>query len=165
MKRINQERWNRFKANGRAYYSLYIFGVLFFVTLFSELIANEKPLLIYHDGELFCPLVKDYAETSFGGEFETPADYRDPYVMDLIKAKGWMIRPLIPFSYHTINYNLGRPAPSPPSRTNWLGTDDRGRDVLARLLYGFRISVLFGLTLTLFSSAGGITAGAVQGYY
>jgi len=165
MKRINQERWNRFKANRRAYVSLYVFGVLFFVTLFSELIANEKPLLIYHDGEFFCPLVKDYAEMRFGGEFETPADYRDPYVMDLIKAKGWMIRPLIPFSYHTINYNLGRPAPSPPSRTNWIGTDDRGRDVLARLLYGFRISVLFGLTLTLFSSAIGITAGAVQGYY
>jgi microcin C transport system permease protein len=165
MKRINQERWNRFKANRRAYYSLYIFGVLFFVTLFSELIANEKPLLIYHDGEFFCPLVKDYSETRFGGEFETPADYRDPYVMDLIKAKGWMIWPFIPFSYHTINYHLGRPAPSPPSRANWLGTDDRGRDVLARLLYGFRISVLFGLTLTLFSSAIGITAGAVQGYY
>src|SRR3989339_135792 len=165
MKRINQERWNRFKANRRAYVSLYVFGVLFFVTLFSELIANEKPLLIYHDGEFFCPLVKDYAEMRFGGEFETPADYRDPYVMDLIKAKGWMITPIIPFSYHTINYNLGRPAPSPPSRTNWLGTDDRGRDVLARLLYGFRISVLFGLTLTLFSSAIGITAGAVQGYY
>jgi microcin C transport system permease protein len=165
MKRINQERWNRFKANRRAYYSLYLFGILFFLTLFSELIANEKPLLIYHDGEFFCPLIQDYAETSFGGEFETPADYRDPYVMDLIAAKGWMIWPIIPFSYHTINYNLGRPAPSPPSRTNLLGTDDRGRDVLARLLYGFRISVLFGLTLTLFSSAIGITAGAVQGYY
>ncbi len=165
MKRINQERWNRFKANRRAYYSLYLFGILFFVTLFSELIANEKPLLIYHDGEFFCPLVKDYAETSFGGEFETPADYRDPYVMDLIAAKGWTIWPIIPFSYHTINYNLGQPAPSPPSRTNWLGTDDRGRDVMARLLYGFRISVLFGLTLTLFSSAISITAGAVQGYY
>ena len=165
MKRINQERWNRFKANRRAYVSLYIFGILFFVTLFSELIANEKPLLIYYDGEFFCPFIREYAETSFGGEFETPADYKDPYVIELIHKKGWMITPIIPFSYDTINYNLEGPVPSPPSRTNWLGTDDRGRDVLARLLYGFRISVLFGLTLTLFSSAIGITAGAVQGYY
>ncbi len=165
MKKINQERWNRFKANKRAYFSFFIFAFLFFITLFSELIANEKPLLIYHDGELYCPFIREYAETQFGGEFETPADYKDPYVVELINEKGWIITPIIPFSYNTINYNLEGPAPSRPSRTNWLGTDDRGRDVLARLLYGFRISVLFGLTLTLFSSAIGITAGAVQGYY
>ncbi len=165
MKKIHEEQWNRFKANKRAYYSLYVFGFLFFITLFSELIANEKPLLIYYDGGFYCPFIKEYAETSFGGEFETPADYADPYVMELINAKGWIMTPIIPFSYDTINYNLEGPAPSPPSRTNWLGTDDRGRDVMARLLYGFRISVLFGLTLTLFSSAIGITAGAVQGYY
>ncbi len=165
MKRINQERWQRFKSNKRAYYSLYLFGFLFWITLFSEFIANDKPLLIYHDGAFYLPLIRSYPETRFGGEFETPADYNDPYVIDLIREKGWMIRPLIPFSYDTINYGLGRPAPSPPSRTNLMGTDDRGRDVLARLLYGFRISVLFGLTLTFFSSIIGITAGALQGYY
>ena len=163
--KINQERWNRFKANKRAYFSLYIFAVLFAATLFSELIANEKPLLIYYDSSFYSPLIKEYAETRFGGEFEAPADYRDPYVKALINEKGWMINPVIPFSYNTINYNLKGPAPSPPSTTNWLGTDDRGRDVVARLVYGFRISVLFGLTLTICSSAIGIMAGAVQGYY
>ncbi len=162
---LNRERWNRFKANRRGYLSLYLFALLFGLTLFSELIANDKPLLIYYEGGFYSPLTQEYAETRFGGEFETPADYSDPYVQDLIRKKGWMIRPLIPFSYNTINYDLEGPAPSPPSRTNWLGTDDRGRDVVARLLYGFRISVLFGLTLTLCSSAMGIMAGAVQGYY
>jgi microcin C transport system permease protein len=165
MKKINQERWNRFKANRRAYYSLFFFSFLFIVSLFSEIIANDRPLLIYYDKELYCPLIRDYAETQFGGEFETPADYKDPYVQELILKKGWMIKPLIPFSYNTINYRLGQAAPSPPSRVNLLGTDDRGRDVLARLLYGFRISVLFGLTLTFFASIIGITAGAIQGYY
>ncbi|MBU2452072.1 MAG: ABC transporter permease, partial [Proteobacteria bacterium] len=165
MTHINQERWNRFKANKRGYISLYLFTFLFVITLFSELIANDKPLLIYFDGQIYCPLIKEYAETEFGGEFEAPADYKDPYVKDLINKKGWMINPVIAFSYQTINYDLKGPAPSPPSTTNWLGTDDRGRDVVARLVYGFRISVLFGLTLTLFSSAIGIMAGAVQGYY
>lgn len=162
---INQERWNRFKANKRGYFSLYLFGILFVITLFSELIANDKPLLIYYDSQIYCPLITEYAETQFGGEFEAPADYTDAYIIDKINEKGWMINPIIPFSYNTINYKLDRPAPSEPSRTNWLGTDDRGRDVVARLLYGFRISVLFGLTLTFFASAIGIIAGAVQGYY
>jgi microcin C transport system permease protein len=162
---ISQERWKRFRANRRGYFSLYIFLCLFFVSLFSELIANDKPLLIYYDSHFYCPLLTEYAETQFGGEFEAPADYRDPFVVDLINEKGWMITPIIPFSYNTINYTLDGPAPSPPSRVNWLGTDDRGRDITARLLYGFRLSVLFGLTLTLCSSAIGITAGAVQGYY
>ncbi len=165
MKQLNQERWNRFRSNKRGYYSLYIFSFLFIATFFSELIANDKPLLIYYDSSFYCPLIKEYTETQFGGEFETGADYRDPYVIDLIKDKGWMINPIIPFSYNTINYNLSGPAPGPPSGSNWLGTDDRGRDVVARLLYGFRISVLFGLTLTICSSIIGIIAGAVQGYY
>lgn len=165
MTKINKERWNRFKANKRGYISLYIFCFLFFLTLFSELIANDKPLLVYYDSGFYCPLVKEYSETRFGGEFETEADYKDPYVIELINKKGWMVNPIIPFSYNTINYSLEGPAPSPPSTTNWLGTDDRGRDVTARLLYGFRISILFGLTLTICSSAIGITAGAVQGYY
>ncbi|MBT3178074.1 MAG: ABC transporter permease [Desulfobacula sp.] len=163
--KINQERWNRFRANKRGYLSLYLFSILFVLTLFSELISNDKPLLIYYDSSFYCPLVKEYAETQFGGEFEAAADYRDPYVIELINKKGWMITPVIPFSYNTINYNLKGPAPSPPSRANWLGTDDRGRDVVARLLYGFRISVFFGLTLTICSSAIGIVAGALQGYY
>jgi microcin C transport system permease protein len=165
LSKINQERWNRFRANRRGNISLYLFSILFVLTLFSELIANDKPLLIYYDAGFYCPLVKEYAETRFGGEFEAPADYKDPYVRDLINKKGWMINPIIPFSYNTINYDLKGPAPAPPSTTNWLGTDDRGRDVVARLLYGFRISVLFGLTLTLCSSAIGIMAGAMQGYY
>ena len=165
LEKINQERWNRFRANKRGYLSLYLFSILFVLTLFSELISNDKPLLIYYDSSFYCPLVKEYAETQFGGEFEAAADYRDPYVIELINKKGWMINPVIPFSYNTINYNLKGPAPSPPSRANWLGTDDRGRDVVARLLYGFRISVFFGLTLTICSSAIGIVAGALQGYY
>jgi microcin C transport system permease protein len=165
LEKINQERWDRFCANKRGYLSLFLFSILFVLTLFSELISNDKPLLIYYDSSFYCPLVKEYAETRFGGEFEAAADYRDPYVIELINKKGWMINPVIPFSYNTINYNLKGPAPSPPSRTNWLGTDDRGRDVVARLLYGFRISVLFGLTLTICSSAIGIVAGALQGYY
>ncbi len=165
LSKINQERWNRFRANKRGYFSLYIFSFLFILTLFSELISNDKPLLIYYDASFYCPLVKEYAETEFGGEFESAADYKDPYVIDLINQKGWMINPIIPFSYNTINYKLSGPAPSPPSKTNWLGTDDRGRDVVARLLYGFRISVFFGLTLTICASAIGIVAGAIQGYY
>jgi len=165
MTKINRERWNRFKANKRGYISLYVFCFLFFLTLFSEIIANDKPILIYYDSGFYCPLVKEYAETQFGGEFETGADYKDPYVIELINKKGWMINPIIPFSYNTINYSLDGPAPSPPSTTNWLGTDDRGRDVTARLLYGFRISILFGLTLTICSSGIGIMAGAIQGYY
>jgi microcin C transport system permease protein len=163
--KINQERWNRFRANKRGYISLYFFSFLFILTLFAELIANDKPLLVYYDSSFYYPLVKEYSETSFGGEFETEADYKDPYVIKLINEKGWMINPVIPFSYNTINYNLTESVPSRPSRVNWLGTDDRGRDVTARVLYGFRISIFFGLTLTIFSSAIGIMAGAIQGYY
>ena len=109
--------------------------------------------------------MRDYPETRFGGEFETAADYRDPFVADLIEAEGWMLWPPIRFSFDTVNYELESPAPSPPSRENWLGTDDQGRDVLARAIYGFRISVLFGLALTLASTVIGVLAGAVQGYF
>ena len=118
-----------------------------------------------YDGAWYFPVLVDYPETTFGGEFPTAADYRDPAVAKLISEKGWMVWPLIPFSYNTINYNLPSPALSPPSRVNWLGTDDQGRDVLARLIYGFRISVLFGLTLTVLSSLIGVAAGAMQGYF
>jgi len=162
---LNRRRWANFKANRRGFWSLWIFLILFGLTLGAELIANDNPLLIKFDGHYYTPIFKAYAETVFGGEFETETRYRDPYVRKLIDAKGWMIWPPIPYSYATINYNLEQPAPSPPTRENWLGTDDQGRDVMARMIYGFRISVLFGLTLTLLSSVIGIVAGALQGYF
>ncbi len=162
---IAKRRIQQFKRNRRGYYSLIIFCVIFFITLFAEFIANDKPLLVKYDGKYHTPIFKIYAETEFGGEFETEADYRDPFVADLINENGFMIWPLVRYSYRTINYELNQPAPSPPSRENWLGTDDQGRDVVARLIYGFRISVLFGLALTLFGSAIGITIGAISGYF
>ena len=138
---------------------------MFVVSLPAEFIANDKPLVVRFDGALYFPVVSRYPETEFGGDFETEADYRDPFVQELIEAKGWMVWPLIPFSYDTINYDLDQPAPAPPSAQNWLGTDDQARDVVARLIYGFRISVLFGLVLTVLSSIIGVAAGAVQGYF
>ena len=163
---INRRRWRNFKANRRGYWSLWIFLVLFAVTLFSEFIANDKPLIVNYNGEFYFPVVAVYPETTFGGDFQTEADYRDPFVQDLIREKGgWMVWPPIRYSYDTINLDLPVPAPAPPSAENWLGTDDQGRDVVARILYGFRISVLFGLVLTLFSSVIGVAAGAVQGYF
>ena len=162
---LTRRRLANFRANRRGFWSLWVFLALFGATLCSEFIANDKPLLVWYDGSLYFPIFKTYPETAFGGVFPTEADYRDPAVRTEIDAKGWVIFPLIPFSYGTINYDLPVPAPAPPSAVNWLGTDDQGRDVLARLLYGFRISVLFGLVLTLLSSAIGIIAGAIQGYF
>ena len=162
---LNKRRWQNFKANRRGFWSFWIFLVLFFVSLGAEFIANDKPLVIEYENHYYWPVFNAYPETTFGGEFETETDYRDPYVRDLINSKGWMVWPLIPYSYRTINYNLPVPAPAPPSADNWLGTDDQGRDVVARLIYGFRISVLFGLVLTAFSSVIGVAAGAVQGYF
>ena len=162
---INQRRWESFKANRRGLWSLRIFLVMFLVTLCAEFIANDKPLILRYDGSLYAPVFFSYPETAFGGDFETEADYRDPYVKKLIEDKGWVLWPPIKYSYNTINLDLTVSAPAPPSGENWLGTDDQGRDVLARLIYGFRISVLFGLSLTIFSSLIGITAGAVQGYF
>jgi microcin C transport system permease protein len=162
---IAERRFDNFKKNKRGVWSLYIFMVLFLFTLFAEFIANDKPLLVSYDEHYYFPVFKIYPETQFGGEFETEADYRDPFVKDLIQKKGWILWPLIPYSYKTIKYDLPTPAPSPPSLENPLGTDDQGRDVLARLIYGFRISVLFGLSLTIFSSFVGVAAGAIQGYF
>jgi microcin C transport system permease protein len=162
---LNRRRWANFKANQRGFWALWIFLVLFIVTLCAEFVANDNPLLVKFDGHYYMPVFQNYPETAFGGEFETETRYRDLYAKKLIEDKGWILWPPIPFSYNTINYNLPTPAPSPPDSTNWLGTDDQGRDVLARVIYGFRISVLFGLTLTLFSSVIGIAAGAVQGYF
>jgi len=163
---INQRRWRNFTANRRGFYALWIFLALFILSLFAELLANDRPLLVRYDGKLYMPVLISYPETTFGGDFETETKYRDAFVADLIKEKGgWMLWPPIRYSYATINLDLPVPAPAPPSRDNWLGTDDQGRDVVARLIYGFRISVLFGLILTLASSVIGVVAGAVQGYF
>ncbi|HWL06115.1 MAG TPA: ABC transporter permease [Xanthobacteraceae bacterium] len=186
---INRRRWENFKANRRGYWSLWIFTMLFVVTLFAEFIANDKPFFIKFDDGVYFPAVVSYPETAFGGDFETAADYRDPYLQKLIADKGgFMLWPPVRYSYTTHNLDLPTPAPSKPTwmltedecrpvaerkglsgcrdlEYNWLGTDDQGRDVVARLIYGFRISVLFGLTLTLFSSIIGVAAGAVQGYF
>jgi microcin C transport system permease protein len=186
---LNQRRWANFKRNRRGYWSLWLFLTLFIVSLFAEFIANDKPFLIVMGGKLYFPAVIKYPETAFGGEFETVADYRDPYLQELIGKKGGtVVWPVIRYSYDTHNLDLPTPAPSPPTwqlseeqcktvvdkkklsgcrdlEYNWLGTDDQGRDVVARLIYGFRISVLFGLILTIISSVIGVAAGAVQGYF
>ena len=162
---LNKRRLQNFKSNKRGFYSFWIFSFLFVVSIFADFIANDKPLLIKFDQEYYCPIINEYPETIFGGDFETEADYRDPYVIKLIEDKGWIIMPLIPYAYNTIIRDLDVPAPAPPSKKNWLGTDDQARDVLARLIYGFRISILFGFTLTFFSMIIGVSAGAIQGYF
>ena len=162
---VNQRRVKKFRENKRGWYSLWFFTIIFIASLFAEFIANDKPVYIQFDNEHYFPIFFTYSEQQFGGEFETEADYRDQYVIDLIEAKGFILNPPIPFSFDTINWDLPTPAPSPPDDTNLLGTDDQGRDVLARVIYGFRISVLFGLILTIISSIIGVIAGALQGYY
>jgi len=166
MNPIMRRRLDAFIRNRRGFWSLWVFLLLLAITVLAEGLANDKPLLVRYDGEWYVPALHSYAETEFGGEFATEADYRDPFVQELIVEKdGWLFWPPIPFSYDTVNYDLPSPAPSPPTTDNWLGTDDQGRDVTARLIYGFRISVLFGLVLTVFSSIIGVAAGAVQGYF
>ena len=162
---LTRRRWRNFRANRRGYVSLWIFLALFALSLCAELLANEKPLLISYNGGTYVPVLVSYPETTFGGDFPTEADYTDPFVQELIAEKGWILWPPVRFSYDTIIRDLGRPAPAPPSARNWLGTDDQARDVLARVIYGFRISVTFGLLLTLISSLIGVFAGAVQGFY
>jgi microcin C transport system permease protein len=162
---LTRHRLRMFRANRRGFISLWIFLALFGISLFAELIANDKPIILKYNDSYYFPVFATYSEKTFGGDFDAEASYRDPFIMERISANGWMVWPPIPYSYSTINYDLGRPAPSPPTANNWLGTDDQGRDVLARLIYGFRISVLFGLTLTIVSSIIGIMAGAVQGYF
>lgn len=185
---LNQRRWQNFKANRRGYWSLWIFLVLFILSLFAEFIANDRPVLASYKGELLFPVVVSYPEEKFGG-FLAVTDYRDPIIQEEIKANGWMIWPPIRYSYRTSNNEIPEAAPAKPSwmyskaercarfpqgendvncsvgNWNWLGTDDQTRDVLARVIYGFRISVLFGLTLTLGSAIIGVSAGAVQGYF
>ena len=160
-----QRSFNKFKANKRGYYSLIIFLLIFTTSLCAEFISNDKPFLVIYQGKAFFPLITSYPETTFGGDFDTPTDYRDPYILDLITSNGnKTFFPLNPHNYKSINSELNVPVPSPPTSINPLGTDDRGRDVLARLLYGFRLSILFGLALTIIGTIIGIIAGAIQGY-
>lgn len=190
---LNQRRWRNFKSNRRAYWSLIVFIVLYGLSLFAEVLANDKPLLVRYKGEFFTPIWRFYPETAFGGDFQTEAVYRDPEVQCLIVAGGseacwddpegimaearasgtaagepvqvgWMLWPLIPFSYDTVNDIQGT-APSAPDAVHWLGTDDTARDVLARVIYGFRLSVTYGLIVTFFAALAGIGAGAAQGYF
>ena len=185
---LNQRRWQNFKANRRGYWSLWIFLVLFVLSLGSEFIANDKPILAYYKGGLLAPVLIDYPEEKFGG-FLAITDYRDPIIAEEIDANGWMIWPPVRYSYRTVNNEIPEAAPAKPSwlydketrcgryingvddpdcrlgNWNWLGTDDQARDVLARIIYGFRISVLFGLVLTAASAVIGVSAGAVQGYF
>ncbi len=163
---VSRRRLAIFREHRRGYASFWVFLVLFTISLFAEFIANDRPLLVRFDGALYAPVLHNYPETTFGADFlPTETDYTDPDVEKSIRQHGWMIWPVIPFHYDTIVKDLPSPAPSPPSWRNWLGTDDLGRDVLARVIYGFRISVLFGFALTAFSSLVGVLAGAVQGFY
>jgi microcin C transport system permease protein len=162
---LNLRRWTAFRRNKRGFWSLWLFLALFGLSLCAELIANDRPLLVSYDGELYMPVMATYPETTFGGDFETEAQYDDPFVADLINEKGWMLWPAIPYSYDTIIRDLPVPAPAPPSTSNLLGTDDQARDVVARIIYGFRISVIFGLILTVLGAAIGVFVGATQGFY
>ena len=186
---LQRRRWEVFKLNRRGFWSLWLFLILFGISLGSEFIANDKPILVKYDGQLYWPIFKAYPETAFGGIFETEAEYRDPAVKEMIaKSGGWVLWPPIRFSYNTQNKTPPMAFPVKPTwmltdedcklavergfhpcdanlEWNWLGTDDQGRDVIARVLYGFRLSVLFGLTLTLFASIIGVAAGAFQGYF
>jgi len=162
----SRRAWLRFKSNRRGYWSLWIFSVLFVLSLCAELLSNDRPLVVNYQGEYYFPIIKAYPETLFGGDFETEADYNDPYVVDKISGgKNWALYPLNRYSFNSINYFADSPNPAAPSRQNLFGTDDRGRDVLARLIYGFRISVLFAMALTLIGTLIGILAGALQGFF
>jgi microcin C transport system permease protein len=163
---LTRRRWANFRAHKRGYWSLWIFLSLYVISLFAELIANDRPILMSYRGAIYAPVFQAYPETAFGGVLETEANYQDPAVRAMIaQGGGWAVWPLIPYSYRTIDYDIPAPAPAAPSGRHWFGTDDQARDVLARLIYGFRLSVTFGLLLTLFSSIIGITAGAIQGYF
>lgn len=163
---LTHRRLQQFRANKRGFYSLIIFMVFFVMSLGAEFIANDKPILLKFNGHYYAPVFQMVPEKALGGDFDTEADYRDAYVRDLIaKGDGWMIWPPVRYHYDTINFSNPKPAPSAPDRENWFGTDDQGRDVLARVIYGFRISILFGLALTILSSIVGVIAGGLQGYF
>ncbi len=162
---LTRRRLSAFRANRRGWVSLMIFLTIVILSLFAEFIANDRPLLVVYDGGVYSPVLRDYPETTFGGDFQTYADYRDPFMIQQISQHGWAIWPPIHFDYKAIGYDVTRPHPAPPSAENWLGTDDQGRDVLARLIYGLRLSILFGLALTAVSSVIGVMVGGIQGYF
>ena len=162
---LNKRRIDAFKKNKKGYIAFWIFTSLFIFSLFAELIANDKPILISYKNKIYTPIFQDYNETKFGGDFPTPTDYKDPYIRKNIEDNGFIIWTPIKFSYNTINYELDVPTPAPPSKDNLLGTDDEGRDILARIIYGFRLSVIFAFLLTFMSSIIGIFIGAIQGYF
>ena len=158
--------WLRFKRNRLGYWSLLLFAALVLLSLGAELVSNDRPLLVYYQGQTYFPLVQDYPEKTFGGDFDTPTDYLDPFIRQRITEGGnWALYTLNPYGPNTLNYFAEQPNPAPPSAANWLGTDDRGRDLLAQLIYGFRVSVLFGLALTAVGVVLGVAAGAVQGFF
>ncbi|GAB2715929.1 ABC transporter permease [Comamonas sediminis] len=158
--------WRRFKSNKLGFYSLLLFVVLVVLSLFAELISNDKPLVVRYEGQTYFPLAKDYPETTFGGDFHTATDYLDPFIQQQLGKDGnWALFPLNRYGPNTINYFAKSPTPSAPSADNWLGTDDRGRDLLAQLIYGFRVSVLFGLALTAVGTVIGVLTGAIQGFF
>ena len=162
---INQARWQRFKTNRRGYWSMWIFLLVFIMSLGSELIANDKPLVLRYDQRWYTPFLVNYPETTFGGDFKTATDYQDPLIRSNIEQHGWAIWAPIRYSYNSINFATEVPFPSPSSAQHWLGTNENGNDILAQVLYGLRVSILFGLMLTVLSSVIGITVGATQGFY
>ncbi len=163
---LARRRWRRFCRNRRGFYSLIIFGFVFILSLFAECLSNDVPLMVIYEGKSYFPIFVEYPETTFGGDFETETDYLDPYIKNILTSDGNKVYfPFNKHSFQSINFNIDGPVPSPPTKENLLGTDDRGRDVFARLLYGFRLSVLFGLTLTAVGTLVGILAGAIQGYF
>ena len=162
----SRRAWQRFKRNRLGYGSLVIFSAMVILSLFAELISNDRPLLLRYEGKTYVPLLNEYPETTFGGDFETPTDYLDPFIREqLTRGENWVVFAPNPYGPKTLNYFAQEPNPSGPSRENWLGTDDRGRDLLAQLIYGFRVSVLFALALTVIGMLLGIVTGAIQGFF
>lgn len=165
LSKAHMEQIKAFKKNKRALISFYIFLILFIISLLSEFIANDKPLILKYQNSFYFPIFNTYLDKDFGGDFPTPADYKDPFIIKNIEQNGWMLMPIIPFSFNTVDYDINVPTPSAPDTKHWLGTDDEGRDIVARILYGFRLSVIFSFLLTLISSIIGIITGAIQGYF
>ena len=161
---LTQRRLAIFRRNKRGFYSLILFGLIFIVAMSADFISNDKPIMVYFDGKFYMPIYQMVPETDYGGDFETEAIYTDPFVQDLIHEKGWMVWPIVPYGYRAPALDLTAPAPTPPDKYHWLGTDDQGRDVVARLLHGLRLSLIFGLCLTVASSLIGLVIGLMQGF-
>lgn len=156
---------HKFCQNRRAYWSAILFGIIMLLSFAAEFIANDNPLIVSYKNKLYFPVFINYTDADFGGDFPTPADYKDEFIIDNINQNGWMLMPPIPFSFNTVDFRMKTPTPAAPSRSHWLGTDDEGRDIVSRILYGVRLSVIFALILTFISSLIGIIAGAIQGYF